>query len=156
MMNSEPVEAASSDIIQFNLQEASGDALAQSQKPVLRAKAQLEKDGAYKEVVKDKQELAGRGSRRAADDKWAGKVHQITGYRFGLVRDNQRYTTNEPSVTKVQPVPSRTPDTETIRMDRGVANIRNARSENQVRDFVENQIEVEVYDTTCETNLIED
>ena len=81
-MNSEPDEAASSDIIQFNIQEASGEALAQSQKPVLKAKAQLEKDGAFKQVFKDKQELAGRGSRRAADDKFSGKVHQITGYRF--------------------------------------------------------------------------
>ena len=60
MMNSEPDEAASSKIIQFNLQEASGEALAESQKPVIKARAQLERDGAFKEAVKTKDELAGR------------------------------------------------------------------------------------------------
>ena len=107
IIGSEPNEAAASKIIQFNIQEASGEALAESQKPVLKARAQLEQDGAFKEAVKDKGELAGRGRRKAAEDRWEGKVHQITGYRFGLVRDARRFTnTNEPGITKVQPVPS--------------------------------------------------
>ena len=69
MMSSEPDEAVKSKTIQFNLQEASGDALAESIKPVLKAKAQLDKDGEFKEVVKDPDELRGRGKRRAGEDR---------------------------------------------------------------------------------------
>ena len=67
MLGSEPAEVPGSKLIRFNLQEASGDALAESQKAVDRAKVQLDKEGAFKEATKDKQELAGRGARRAAD-----------------------------------------------------------------------------------------
>ena len=143
-MNSEPDEAASgptSKIIQFNIQEASAEALAESQKPVLKAKAQLDKDGAFKEVVKTKEELAGRSKRRAAEDRWQGKVNHVTGHRFGLVKDARNFTkSNEPSMTKVQPVPSRTADTETLRLERGSANLLKARNEDRVREFVSSRI----------------
>ena len=93
-------------------------------------------------MVRDRGELAGRGNRRAADDRWQGKVNQVTGFRLGLVRDARNFTTtNQPSITKVQPVPSRTEDTETVRADRGgAANLRNARNEEQVRAFVRDRI----------------
>ena len=82
MMNSKPDSAIRSKVIQFNMQQASGSALAESQKKVDRVEQKLvgstatrQADGsmtvtktgseAFKEYVKDKEELAGRGSRRA-------------------------------------------------------------------------------------------
>ena len=57
------------------------------------------------------------------------------------MRDNRRFTnTNEPGITKVQPVPSRTPDTETLRLEKGVATLRKARKDRRVREFVQNRI----------------
>ena len=85
-MNSKPDAAIKSKVIQFNMQQASGDALAESQKKVDRVEQKLvwstasrQADGsitmtktgseAFKEYVQDKEELAGRGSRRAGDDR---------------------------------------------------------------------------------------
>ena len=90
MMNSKPYQAVKNKVVQFNMQQASGDALAESQKKVERVEQKLvgstaarKADGswsitktdseAFKEYVKDEEELAGRGSRTSGDDRWEGK-----------------------------------------------------------------------------------
>ena len=126
-MNSKPEAAIKSKVIQFNMQQASGNALAESQKKVDRVEKKLlgstatrQEDGSwdvkktgserFKEYVKDKEELAGRGSRRAGDDRWQGKVLKVEEIRMGLVRDQDNKLH---SLTKIQPVPSTTQSTKT-------------------------------------------
>jgi hypothetical protein len=57
-----------------------------------------------------------------------------------MVEDGRPTTKLEPSITKVQPVPKRTVDTETVRVERGTANIRKARNAPAVRAFVKDVI----------------
>ena len=44
------------------------------------------------------------------------------------------------SVTKLQPVPARTESTKTVRLERGVAKFRRARSDNDCRAFIRDQV----------------
>ena len=122
MMGSKPDNAVKDKVVQFNMQQASGQALAESQKAVDRVEkklvgstAKLKADGswevtktgseAFKEYVKDKDELAGRGHRRAGDDRWEGKVLRVKEVRMGLAQDTtgRRKGKDLHSVTKLQP-----------------------------------------------------
>ena len=93
-MNSKPDAAIKSKVIPCNMQQASGQALAESQKKVDRVEQTLvgstasrQADGsitmtktgggAFKDYVRDKEELAGRGSRRSGDDRWQGTVLRV-------------------------------------------------------------------------------
>ena len=68
-------------------------------------------------------------------------MRQVSGYRYGMVLDDRQFAKQlQPSITKVQPIPSRTEDTETLRMERRVPNLRKARKDRRVRAFVKNEI----------------
>ena len=88
-------------------------------------------------IAVDKEELAGRGSRRAGDDRWEGKVLRVKEIRMGMVEDQQGKLH---SMTKVQPVPSSTRSTKTVRMDRAVLPFRKARTDEACRAFIRNQV----------------
>ena len=91
----------------------------------------------FKEYVKDKEELAGRGSRRAGDDRWEGKVLRVKEIRMGMVEDQQGKLH---SMTKVQPVPSSTRSTKTVRMERAVLPLRKARTDRACRAFIRDKV----------------
>ena len=71
--------------------------------------------GASKKVVKDPDELAGRGARRTGDDRWEGKVLRINELRAGQVKAQAG---DWHSMTKVLPVPAATKSTKTVRVER--------------------------------------
>ena len=99
----------------------------------------LQKTGSerFKEYVKDKEELAGRGSRRAGDDRWEGKVLRVEELRMGLIKDQDNKLH---SLTKVQPVPSTTRSTKTVLMERGVLGFRKARNDEACRAFIRDKV----------------
>ena len=154
MMGSAPDDARTSRVVQFNVQEASAQALAESQKTVEKAEKRLipgeglPGTGAFKKVVKDPDELAGRGARRTGDDRWEGKVLRINKIRAGQVKDQDG---DWHSMTKVLPVPAATKSTATVRVERSTLSLRRARDDPAVRKFVKEKIVPEFQKITTKT-----
>jgi len=104
--------------------------------------------GAFKKVVKDPDELAGRGARRTGDDRWEGKVLRIKELRAGQVKDQDG---GWHSMTKVLPVPAATKSTPTVRVERSTLSLRKARDNEAVRKFVKEKIVPEFEKITTKT-----